>query len=186
MGVAALMLILSGCAHEITINSDISKLSESPQKIDKVVAYHISEIDKNKKVITPGGGGDKITYAPYKDTESAIYTVLSNKFKDVYFLKSLEDESFIADNEIKLIFIPRLITDSSSDSAFTWPATKFKIDLTVKAIKSNGESVWEKQIISEGEATFDEMSGGQFALSARRATEQAFLQLSNELENATF
>lgn len=180
------IILLSGCAHEITINSDISNLSESKLKIDKAVGYHISESNRNKKVVTPGGGGDKITYAPYKDTESAIYAVLSNKFKDVYNLKSLDDKSFIQENEIKLIFLNEIVTNSSSDSVFTWPATKFTIDLTIKAIKANGESVWEKQVLSTGEATFEEMSDGKFALAARRATEKAFLMLSNELDQTTF
>ena len=151
-------------------------------KIDKVVGYYLSEEDRKKIVKTPGGGGDDITYTPYKDTESVLFTVLSNKFKDVYLIKSLEDETFIKENEIKFIFIPKIVTQSSSSSPFTWPPTKFTVDLTVKALDVNGDIVWQKQIQKTGEAEFDEFKA-DFSLSARRATEQVFLQLAKDIEN---
>ena len=157
---------------------------ESEKRINKAVGYHISAQDRQHIVKTPGGGGDKVTYTPYKDTESILFTVLSNKFKDVYLVKSLEDASFIKDNEIKLIFIPKIITNSSSESAFTWPPTKFIVDLTVKAVNAKGDVVWEKQVKKTGEAEYDEFKG-DFSLSARRATEQAFIQLANDIEKET-
>jgi len=64
---------------------------------------------------------------------------------------------------------------------FTWPPTKFTIDLTVKALNANGDVVWQKQIIQTGQAEFDEFKS-DFSLSARRATEQAFLQLAQDIE----
>jgi len=173
--------LISGCAHQIQMNPNTDSFSESENKINKVVGYHISEQDRKKLVKTPGGGGDDITYTPYKDTESVLFTVLSNKFKDVYLVKSLEDETFIKHNEIKLIFIPKITTHSSSSSAFTWPPTKFTIDLTVKALDAKGDVFWEKQVSKTGEAEYDEFKS-DFSLSARRATEQAFLQLANEIE----
>jgi len=178
---AALSLMLSGCAHQIQINPSTSLFNDSETKIDKVVGYHISDQNRKKIVKTAGGGGDKVTYTPYKDTESVLFTVLSNKFKDVFLVKSLEDESFIKENEIKFIFIPEIITHSSSSSAFTWPPTKFTIDLTVKALDSKGNVVWQKQITKTGEAEYDEFKS-DFSLSARRATEQAFLQLAQDIE----
>jgi len=174
-------VLLSGCAHQIQMHPNTEKFIESGTKINKVVGYHISELNRKKIVKTAGGGGDKITYSPYKDTESVLFTVLSNKFKDVYLIKSLEDESFIKENEIKFIFIPEIITHSSSSSAFTWPPTKFTIDLTVKALNSKGDIVWQKQIKKTGEAEFDEFKT-DFSLSARRATEQVFLQLAQDIE----
>lgn len=173
--------LLSGCAHQIQLNPNTDSFVESEKKIDTVVGYYLSEEDRKKSVTTPGGGGDKVTYRPYKDTESILFTVLSNKFKDVYLVKSLEDSTFIKDNEIKLIFIPKIITQSSSSSAFTWPPTKFVIDLTVKALNSSGEIVWQKNIKETGEAEYDEFKA-DFSLSARRAAEQAFLQLAKDIE----
>ena len=177
--------LLSGCAHKIQLNPNTAAFVESEKRIDTVVGYYLSEEDRKKSVTTPGGGGDKITYSPYKDTESILFTVLSNKFKDVYLVKSLEDSSFIKDNEIKLIFIPKIITQSSSSSAFTWPPTKFVIDLTIKALNSSGDTVWQKNIKETGEAEFDEFKA-DFSLSARRAAEQAFLQLAKDIEQDVF
>lgn len=174
--------VLSGCSHQIQMNPNTDSFVESSNKINMIVGYHISDEDRAKKVTTPGGGGDKVTYSPYKDTESVLFTVLSNKFKDVYLVKSLDDDSFIKENEIKLIFIPQIITQSSSSSPFTWPPTKFVVDLTVKAIDSSGEVAWQKNIKKTGEAEFDEFKA-DFSLSARRATEQVFLQLAKDIEN---
>ena len=174
-------VFLTGCAHQIQINPKTDEFSESIKKIDKVVGYHISDIDRKKVVKTSGGGGDDVTYTPYKDTETILFTVLSNKYKDVYLVKSLKDESFIKENEIKIIFIPKITTQSSSSSALTWPPTKFTVDLTVKAIDSRGEVVWEIEISKTGMAEYDEFKS-DFSLSARRATEQVFLELAKELE----
>lgn len=163
------------------MNPNTDLLVEADKKIDTVVGYHISDADRLKKVTTPGGGGDKVTYTPYKDTESVLFTVLSNTFKDVFLVKSLDDESFITDNNIKLIFVPEITTQSSSSSPFTWPPTKFVINLTVKAMKSNGDIAWQKTIEKTGEAEFDEFKN-DFSLSARRAAEQVFLQLAEDIK----
>lgn len=175
-------VIMSGCAHQIQISPNTESFVGSPQKVDAVVGYHISEADRKKLVETPGGGGDKVSYLPYKDTETILYTVLSNKFKDVYLVNDLGDSTFITDKGITFIFIPEIITDSSSSSAFTWPPTKFIVNLTVKAVNSSGDLVWETQIKETGEAEYDEFKS-DFSLSARRATEKAFQQLAKELEN---
>jgi hypothetical protein len=175
------MTVLSGCAHQIQMNPNTDSFVSSEKIINAVVGYHISDEDRKKIVTTDGGGGDDVSYSPYKDTESILFTVLSNKFKDVYLVKNLDDNSFIKENEIKLIFIPEIITQSSSSSSFTWPPTKFVIDLTVKALNSSGNIVWEKKIKKTGEAEYDEFKT-DFSLSARRAVEQAFLQLAKDIE----
>ena len=172
---------LSGCAHQIQLNPNTDSFVSSDKIINTTVGYHISDEDRKKIVTTDGGGGDDVSYSPYKDTESILFTVLSNKFEDVYLVKNLDDNAFIKENEIKLIFIPEIITQSSSSSAFTWPPTKFVIDLTVKAVNSSGDLVWEKQIIKTGEAEYDEFKE-DFSLSARRAAEQVFLELAKDIE----
>lgn len=184
----ALVLIsalLGGCAHNINLNPDTSALTQSSNMLDHVVGYHISDADRAKKVTTPGGGGDKVSYVPYKDIETALFTVLSNKFKDVYLVKDLDDQSFIDENEIRLLFVPTITTNSSSSSMFTWPPTQFTVNLEVKAVNADGETVWETAIKTEGEAEFDEFKA-DFSLSARRATQAAFIKLAGELENADF
>jgi hypothetical protein len=177
-------VFLSSCAHNIQINPSITDLQPSSQKIDKTVGYHISDVDQKLKVKTPGGGGDDISYTPYKDIESAFFAVLSNKFKNVYKVKSLNDKSFVKDNEIKLIFLPSITTDSSSSSLFTWPPTNFTVDLTVKAIDSDGEIVWSDSVRTNGNAEFSEFKN-DYGLAAKRATEAAFKQLAEKLDSAT-
>jgi hypothetical protein len=176
-------VVLSGCAHNIQINPSINGLQPSSKKIDKTVGYHISDIDQNLKVKTPGGGGDDISYTPYKDMESAFFAVLSNKFKDVYKVKSLNDKSFIKENEIKLIFLPSITTNSSSSSLFTWPPTNFTVEMTVKAIDDSGEIVWSDSVRTNGVAEFSEFKS-DYGLAAKRATEAAILQLAEKLDSA--
>jgi hypothetical protein len=95
--------------------------------IDKNVAYFISQENHLKQVTTPGGGGDKVTYKPYADTEVALNTVLSKMFSRVYSLNSVDDQQYIDDKNISYIFVPKLTTNSSSSSMLTWPPTNFTI-----------------------------------------------------------
>jgi hypothetical protein len=177
-------VLATGCAHQIEINPDMANINQVENKSEKVVGYYIAEENKTKKVTTPGGGGDKITYQPYRDIESAFYTVLANKYKDVYSVKSLSESDFINEKGISLIFVPEIETNSSSDSLMTWPATDFTIKLTCKAMAANGELVWEKTVESAGHAEFDEFKS-DFSLSARRASEQAINLLVEEFDKIT-
>jgi hypothetical protein len=182
--IVLLALLITGCAHQIEINPDMANINQAENKSEKIVGYYISDENKKKKVTSPGGGGDKITYLPYSDLESAFYTALSSKYKDVYSVKSLDESDFINEKGISLIFVPEIETNSSSDSLMTWPATDFSIKLTCKAINANGELVWEKTVESAGHAEFDEFKS-DFSLSARRASEQAINLLVEELNNIT-
>jgi|TARA_R110000764_G_scaffold65012_1_gene136442 hypothetical protein len=182
--IVLLALLVTGCAHQIEINPDMANINHAENKSEKIVGYYISDENKKKKVTSPGGGGDKITYLPYSDLESAFYTALSSKYKDVYSVKSLDESDFINEKGISLIFVPEIETNSSSDSLMTWPATDFSIKLTCKAIDANGELVWEKTVESAGHAEFDEFKS-DFSLSARRASEQAINLLVEELNNIT-
>ncbi len=177
-------VLATGCAHQIEINPDMEKIIQAENKSEKIVGYYISAANKAKKVTTPGGGGDKITYQPYRDIESAFYTALSSKYKDVYSVKSLSESDFIKEKSIELIFVPEIETNSSSDSMMTWPATDFTIKLTCKAMAASGELVWEKTIESSGHAEFDEFKN-DFSLSARRASEQVINSLIEELNKVS-
>jgi hypothetical protein len=173
----------SGCAHNIQLTPDLEKLRnvESISSIDKNVAYYISKEDKIKEVTTPGGGGDKVTYKPYADSESALNAVLSRMFSKVYSIKSLEDKNYIKEKDISFIFIPKITTNSSSSSAFTWPPTEFTISLSSRAIDAAGKTIWEKTLDSKGNAEFSEFKS-DFSLAARRASESVFINLLEELE----
>src|SRR5436190_546409 len=89
--ITALMAV--GCAHRIDITPPLNTLqATSAAKINKTVGYYISEADKAKEVTTPGGGGDRVTYQPYKESEPALNQVLSNIYVKVIPIRSLDDK----------------------------------------------------------------------------------------------
>ncbi len=179
-----MVVILSACAHPIVITPELAKLDRKDvSTIDKNVAYVISKSDRDKEVITPGGGGDKVKYYPYKELEGAIQKVLSNVFGKVIALDSIGDAQFIRDNNIKFLFQPAIKTMSSSPSAFTWPPTDFTVDLTCIAVDANGKEVWKKSIVGKGHAEFAEFKS-DLSLSAKRASEDAFLQFQREINSS--
>jgi len=170
-----IIFIMTGCSHKISIDPKLENINsiKVDKKMDVNVGYYISKELQNKKVVSSGGGGDKIDYTPYSDTEDALNVVLMKIFNKVYKINMLEDKKYISDKNIKYIFIPTIKTDSSSESLVTWPPTKFTIELKCKAIDSSNKTIWEETINSEGKAEYDEFKY-DFALSARIATEKAF------------
>jgi hypothetical protein len=170
-----------GCSHQINIAPPLHTLDiEGISKIDKNVGYFISPEDLSKEVTTPGGGGDKVKYLPYKETAPALNRILSNVFAKVYPLASADDKQFILSNDISYVFIPKIETDSSSKSAFTWPPTNFSVSLDCKAFDSSGSVLWEKTVKGEGEAEFKDFKH-DFSLAAKRAAQKAFLILQEEI-----
>jgi hypothetical protein len=183
---AAFMLAaLTACAHPYVISPDISKVERTTnvEPIKKNVAYYISEDLLNKEVETPGGGGDKVTYKPYKDIEMAFYKMLTNTFENVTVLKSLQNSELIQKNNISYILVPSLITNSSSTSLLTWVPTKFNIDLTCTVSDAKGSIITVKNVTAEGNAEFDEWKK-DFPLAGKRATEKALNLMHNKLIEA--
>lgn len=179
------VLALAGCAHPITITPNLASIDRKDvSPIEKNAGYYISQADREKKVITPGGGGDKVEYAPYRDIEAALQKVLSNLFTRVYKVPSPEDTKFVADNDIAFVFVPKVETNSSSTGVMTWMATDFTLILDCKAIDKNGVVVWEQSITESGHAEFNEMmETGDYQLSSRRASEAVFLSLQKQLNS---
>jgi len=177
---AAVFVFTIGCAHQINITPPLNTLDVAGlAKIEKNVGYYISPDDSSKEITTPGGGGDKVKYFPYKESEPALNKILSNIFSKVYSLASIDDKQFISSNNISYVFIPKIETTSSSESAFTWPPTRFTVSLECKATDSSGV-IWEKSVQGEGEATFDEFKQ-DFPLAAKRAVKNVFLMLQEEI-----
>ena len=180
------LLSLTGCAHHITITPNQKNLElvnsdlKLANKIDANVAYHISP-ELNKLIVkSPGGGGDKVSYKPYKDLSSTIYMALSTRFENVSLLKSLDKEA-IQKKNITYIFTPLITTTSNSDSAFTWPPTEFSITLTCEAVDTKGSVLWTKTVTGEGKASYSEFKS-DFALSAELASEDLYQKLVIELQ----
>ncbi len=181
----ASVFVISGCTHNIQMNPNLDEIRsvEIQRTIDKNVGYFISQSDKAKSVATPGGGGDKVGYKPYADSEAALNTVLSKIYAKVYSVPSLDDQEYLKSKNISYIFTPEIVTDSSSSSAFTWPPTDFSVELTCTAVDPAGKTIWSKKVVGEGVAQFSEFKS-DFSLSARRATADAFKKLMQEISSA--
>jgi len=178
-------MAFTGCSHKISIDPSLEKIRATTieKKFDINVGYYISSYNQNLKITSPAGGGDKVEYLPYKDTESAFNTVLSKVFNRVYSLKSFNDKEYIESKKIKYIFTPTITTNSSSSSPFTWPPTKFTIALKCEAVNLDGAKIWEETIYEEGNAEFNEFKEN-FSLSAQRASEKIFQSLLNKLKQS--
>ena len=180
----ALPALLAGCAHQIVITPDVTQLeAKDVQPIDRNVGYVITPADCEKLVTTPGGGGDKVSYKPYAELEPALFKVLSNVFRRAYPLAAATDREAIKAKDISFVIVPVIQTDSSSDGAFTWPPTAFTVDLSCQALDRDGKVVWEKRLVGQGAATYDEFKS-DFPLAAKRASLKAMAELQKELNAA--
>lgn len=178
----AAVAFITGCAHPIMISPDISKIERSSdaQPIRKNVGYYISPEIREKEVTTPGGGGDKVSYRPYKDIEMAYYKMLGNVFQSATLLPAPNDMDTIGKREISYIFTLDITTDSSSPSPFTWPPTKFTVNLTSNINDAAGTPVTLISVTGEGQAEFDEFKS-DLSLSGKRAAQDAILQTQDKL-----
>jgi len=184
IAVFAAVLLGGGCAHQINITPPLNTLDAGGvAKIDKVVGYYISSADRSKEVETPGGGGDKVKYLPYRESEPALKHVLSNLFSRVVEIPSLDDKGFISSNNVAYVFVPVIATDSASDSAFTWPPTRFTVTVDCRAVDPAGATIWQTKVSGQGYAEFSEFRH-DMSLSARRASRNVFLRLQQEISAA--
>jgi len=156
ISITVLFFLISACAHPITINP-----VKTPERVETKLspqraAYVMTEDDRNKQVTTSGGGGDKITYYPYRDSEKAIRDALRSVYTDVVAIKSTSDIESIKENNISVVYTPTILTVSSSDSAFTWPPTYFRIELTCKVNDANGKDLTVLKVSGIGNAEFSE------------------------------
>lgn len=163
-------LWLGGCAHPITMSPNMTAISGMVEKkIDQRVGLLITDADRQIQVTTPGGGGDKVSYFPYRDLEPALYFALSESFASVTRVSSLSDPK-VAAERLHFVVKPNIQTTSFSDSVLTWPPTVFTIELVAKVNNPAGSPVTDIRVMGEGRASFDEFKG-QHGLSASRAAE---------------
>lgn len=181
------VFLLTGCSHKVSIAPSLDEIREVKidKKIDIAVGYYISNEDKKLEVVTPGGGGDNIMYLPYKDLEGALNTTLSQVFERVYSLSSINDKAKIKSKNIKYIITMNIMTNSSSTNFLIWPPTDFSIDLTCKATDTLNQPIWEETVSAKGHASATELINN-FSLSAQRATEKAFLLMTNKIKNSKY
>lgn len=178
-------VVLTACAHPIVISPNIEKIvvSKTNQPIQKNVAYFIADDLRAKQVTTPGGGGDKVSYLPYRDIEMAFYKMLTNVFPNATKLKTPNDAETIRKNGISYIITPSIVTDSSSPSPFTWPPTKFSAELSCNITDAAGNPILVAKVSGQGAAEFSEFKT-DFSMSGKRATEDALLKMQRALLDA--
>ena len=117
VGVGTLAALV-GCAHPISINPDLKTITASgTAKVNKSVSYYVSPADTAGEVTTPGGGGDKVSYFPYRDLDTAIYKSLSEVYASVIKLETPLPAA--GATTPVLVFTPKLTTTSSSSSGLT-------------------------------------------------------------------
>lgn len=164
----AIAALLVGCAHPIVIGPTQTPARYAESLINKNVAYVLSESDRSKEVTTDGGGGDSVRYFPYRDLEKGIRDALRAVYADVYVIRSAKDTNAIKSGNISYIFIPEISTSSSSSSIFTWPPTKFNIEVSCNVTDADGNLVSRIKAKGTGAAEFSEFIP-EFGLAGRRA-----------------
>ena len=175
LNIFVIVTIVSACAHPITIVPDKTPERVESKLSSKKVAYLMTESNRNLEVTTLGGGGDKLTYYPYRDSEKAIRDALRAVYSDVTVISSSSNE-VIKNEKISYIYTPVISTISSSDSAFTWPPTYFRIELTCKVNDVSGRELTILKVEGSGRAEFSE-----FKINTGLAGTRANSDLSEKL-----
>ena len=172
---------LAGCAHPINMRPDVSLIQAGGvQKINKVAGFYISDANLALEVTTPGGGGDKVRYFPYRDIEAGFYKALSETFTKVTKISNPNDFAALKAAGISLLITPSVTTTSASPSPFTWPPTQFTVTLDCQVVDATGKALTSVTVTGTGKAEFDEFKAN-FSLSAVRASEDALRQLMVKL-----
>lgn len=177
------LLNLAGCAHPLVISPDITKIErdvDNQPRIKKNVGYFIDDKAKNHEIISPGGGGDSISYLPYRDIETAFDKMLSNVFEHVTKLNTPADADSIKKDEISLVITPVIVTNSSGDGYFTWPPTRFSVDLTSKIRDASGKLIADTRVVGEGQAVYADFFQNK-GVAGIRAMEDALQKMQRAL-----
>jgi hypothetical protein len=178
--VSAAVALLAACAHPISITAkDAPEKAAAPST--KKVAYALSDTQRQAQVTTPGGGGDKISYFPYRDFEKSLRAALLTAYADVTAVPSIADKAALRDTGASFIFVPEISTNSSSPSAFTWPPTKFSITVAVDVLEPSGAPVAKLVAQGDGAAEWSEFKS-EFGLAGRRAVESAAKDLAEQIQ----
>lgn len=170
------LTVLQGCAHPISLNPDLAAVKAvNVKKIDRKVGFYIGDEDRKREVTTPGGGGDKVSYFPYRDMEAGLYVALSETFTTVTRVNGPADTRIRAEG-LNYVITPVITTQSSSPSPLTWPPTVFTVELTCRVTDAEGKPVSEVKATGTGNAEFSEFKSNH-SLSAKRAVEDALNKL---------
>ena len=178
-------LLVGGCAHPINLNGDTASLigtAGATEKVDRKVGLMITEQQRSREVTTAGGGGDKVSYFPYRDLETGLYVVLSEVFSGVTRIAGPGDAKVKSDG-ITLMIVPEIVTTSHSPSLLTWPPTVFTVELTCSVKDANDRELTRLRVQGEGRAEFNEFVSDP-SLSAKRASTDALKKLVKSFSDA--
>jgi len=167
-GATVLVALLTACAHPIGISPLETPTRNEAGLSPKKVAYVMTDADRAKEAISPGGGGDKVSYFPYRDLEKSIRDALRSVYADVFVLNAVSDREAIKNYGVSYVFTPTIATQSESPSIFTWPPTKFDIELSCSVTDAEGKAVTQVRAQATGTAEFEEFRK-DFGLAGRRA-----------------
>ena len=172
----AIVLALTGCAHPISIEA--RTVPDKAVQSQKKAAYYISDALKQKQVTSAGGGGDKVSYFPYRDFERTLRGSLSAFYSDV---QALSSASAPPGSGVSYVYVPLIETSSSSPSPFTWPPTSFKLKVSVDVFDAQSQPVAKLTVTGDGAAEFSEFKS-DFGLAGRKAVEAAGQALLAEIK----
>jgi hypothetical protein len=180
---------LIGCAHSIDVspnNSNIVRESNSTAKINAGVGYFIPLENLNLQVTTPGGGGDRVKYNPYRDMEAGYQTMLTNVFQKVVRVSSADSADEMSRSGVDFVITPDVITNSGSAGLFTWPPTNFSVDLTSTIRNSSGVTIAAPRVLGNGQVAGYSEFRSDFGLAGRRAMEDALIRMQAALLEINF
>ncbi|HKW37824.1 MAG TPA: hypothetical protein VJO54_08450 [Burkholderiales bacterium] len=179
----ALLALLGACAHPISITPDLASIPAQKPTVQKNAAFVIATEDRDREVTTKGGGGDEIRYFPYRELEAGMFQVLSSIYAKVTLLRTSTDKSLLDASKASYVFLPTVATESSSQSAFTWPPTDFTITIKYKVQDPAGKPVYDNQVQGKGQATYDEFKK-DFGLAGKLAAQDALKKFKAQVEAA--
>jgi len=174
------LLFLTGCAHPIDITPDVAKLDGQANKAHRIplkVGYYIPLEKSSIETVTQGGGGDNVSYFPYRDIDFGYRKILSNIFTGVVKLDSIANTN---QEHIDYIFIPDIVTVSGSTGFFTWPPTSFTVDLTSNVRDTNGKMLTNARVVGMGSASTEEKLT-EHGIAGKHAMEDALLKMQAAL-----
>ncbi len=177
---SALVALLAGCSHPITMITETTPPRSQAHLIPKKVAYVMTDAQRDQQVTTAGGSGDRVSYYPYRDLEKSIRDALRAVYRDVIVLRTAGDAKVNEAAGVSLVFTPQIKTDSSSSSWITWPPTSFTAEVACVVSDAAGAEVTRVRATGNGTAEFGEFNG-DYGLAARRAATRLTSQLSIEI-----
>lgn len=180
--------LTTGCAHLISVNPDVTNKElwlTSHSLIQKNVGYYIDNETLNKEIVTAGGGGDSVRYYPYRDMDNAFSKMIASVFEKIFKLENSDNDNVIRRNNINYIIKPTLVTNSSSPSLFTWPATNFIVDLNCEIRDVSGKLIDILTVVGNGQAAASEVNS-DYSIAGKRAMKDALLKMQHRLREVKY